>query len=69
VSHARIEDPAHGHECAEEARSIADAIAHPGAKQTLLRIAESNEELAKLAETLSAQSKKIQRGADPTAKS
>jgi hypothetical protein len=45
-----IDDPAHWRQRAEEARRMADQLADPEAKQAMLEIAASYEQLAKIAE-------------------
>jgi hypothetical protein len=44
-----LKDPAHWRERAEEARRVAEALADPKARQTMLEIAESYERLAERA--------------------
>jgi hypothetical protein len=44
------EDPAHWHQCADQARRAADQETDPTASETLLEIAEAYEKLAALAE-------------------
>ena len=45
-----IDDPTHWHRRAEEARTVADQLDDPIAKQTMLDIAQSYDQLAALAE-------------------
>jgi hypothetical protein len=44
-----IDDPAHWRQKADEARRMADQLADPEAKQAMLEIAASYEQLAKIA--------------------
>jgi hypothetical protein len=46
-----LNDPAHWRQRAQEARSIADQLDDPAAKQTMLEIAQQYEQLANVAET------------------
>jgi hypothetical protein len=48
-----IDDPAHWRQKADEARRMADQLADPEAKQAMLEIAASYEQLAKIAEARS----------------
>jgi hypothetical protein len=46
-----IDDPAYWRECAREARRIAEQLADAVAKQTMLEIARSYDNLAEIAES------------------
>jgi hypothetical protein len=50
LKNALLNDPEHWRQRAEEARAIADGIADPEAKRTMLRIAEGYDHLAERAE-------------------
>lgn len=45
-----VGDPQRWHQCAQEARILADAMVDPGAKKTLLEVAASYDEMARCAE-------------------